>query len=336
MKVVPVHPDIDRDAWLEHRRTGIGGSDIAAIIGVSPYKTPWQIYVDKVGLVDLDDQEDEQTEQMEWGQLLEQFILDRWEHTTGRHASFRQLLGRHDDHDWMLATFDGLETEGPGDPTGYGDPPEPEDVAMAIRPIEVKNITDWNWADGIPLHYQAQGQWQMMVSGLDSCLFVVLHAGRHLETYELEADPDDQAALLRAGEKFWRDHVEKEDPPFVLAADNAYMKRVYPDHDESEAIELEPAQADRLLKVRSQLADLNEEHDLLQAEIKQSLGEFRIGTVAGRKAVSWSTEGNDRVSTKLLKERYPDIAKEVTTKGKTKRVFRVHIDEVPEQEESYQ
>jgi putative phage-type endonuclease len=58
-----------RDEWLAARRTGIGGSDIAAILGLSPWRTPLDVYRDKV-----DGAEQPETEAMRWGRLLEDVI----------------------------------------------------------------------------------------------------------------------------------------------------------------------------------------------------------------------------------------------------------------------
>src|SRR5690606_33959049 len=96
-----------RAEWLAARRKGLGASDIAAIAGVSRWSTPWQVYVDKVGAIPLDNN-DGATEAMRWGQLLEGLVLDEWERRSGMVAGMRGLMVQHDTHDWALASLDAL------------------------------------------------------------------------------------------------------------------------------------------------------------------------------------------------------------------------------------
>lgn len=327
MRPVAVNPDVDRAAWLEARRSGIGGSDIAGIIGVSPYTTPWQVYVDKIGLAPLDD---EGTEAMRWGHVLERTILDEWEYQSGRFASWRGVMARHDDHDWMFATFDALETERFIEAGGESWSSVSQWISdTVIQPIEVKVSSDFGWPEGIPLHYQAQGQWQMMVSGHDSMIFVVLHNGRRLEVYDLFADPDDQAALLRAGRQFWKAYVETETPPVATAADNPAMADVWPQHVDDK-VEIDADVVAELVTVRAEIKTLTERKDGLEARLKEALETAAVGTIEGEKAVSWKTQANNRPDTKRLKEEYPDVWREITPTDNTTRVFRVHIKETNE------
>lgn len=301
----------DRTEWLQARRRGIGASDIAQIIGLSPYGTPWQVYVDKIGATPLDDS-DGRNESMRWGQLLEELILDEWEETSGLLARQRGLLVRHATHDWAMASLDALAFE-----NLHGDDP-----ADAIAVVEAKTTGDWSWSDEIPLHYRAQAQWQMLVSGLDSTIFAVLHNGRRFATYELVADYDDQAALLKAAEEFWFGHVLAEKAPAVSAEDNRALAIVYPTHrDEEIAVDRDSVAA--LVEVKAQQAELQKLRDQLEAEIKATLGEARIGVVDGEKAVSWSTQTAHRIDTKRLRSEQPEIAEKFTYES-TSRVLRTH------------
>ena len=97
-----------RRQWMKARRKGIGASDIAAIMGVSPWSTPLQVWVSKV----TDDApEVEQSEDMLWGRRLEQSILEEFEERTIEQRYFLEHHGslwRHDSMGWMLATPDAV------------------------------------------------------------------------------------------------------------------------------------------------------------------------------------------------------------------------------------
>ena len=301
-----------RAEWLAARRKGLGASDIAAIAGVSRWSTPWQVYVDKVGAIPLDDN-DGATEAMRWGQLLEGLVLDEWERTSGMVAGMRGLMVQHDTHDWALASLDALAFESSA-----------SSVEDAVAVVEAKTSSDFAW-DEIPIDYQAQAQWQMAITGLDAVIFAVLHNGRALRVYDLGADYDDQAALLEAGERFWRTHVEAQVPPELEAADNAVMADVWP-QDNDEAVEVDPDLVDRLVRVRANETQIRRQREELEARIKDQLKDAAVGLVEGRRAVSWRTQAAHRIDTKRLKAEMPGVAEKYTQVTES-RVFRLHMKE---------
>src|SRR5262245_12139818 len=70
-----------REAWLEARRNGIGGSDAAAVLGCHPWKSALELYAEKIGVEDLDLSE---PEWVYWGKVLEPQIAARYMKETGR------------------------------------------------------------------------------------------------------------------------------------------------------------------------------------------------------------------------------------------------------------
>lgn len=306
-------PFADRAEWLEARRGGIGSSDIAAIVGVSPWGTPWSVYVDKIGAAPLDD---EGTEAMAWGRILEDTILDQWQERTGLFAGFRQCLAVHPVHDWARVTVDAIAVE--------SKMPDPG-TAPGLYPIEVKVSSDWRW-DEIPLHYQAQGQWQMAVTGYDAVEFVVLHNARRLATYTLTADYDDQQALLAAAEKFWTEHVLAEVAPPVSGDDNRLLGEVYPQHDDEAAVEVEASLVSELVGIKAEQKALEGRRDEVEARIKEQLGEAAVGRDDdGQVVVTWKTQPANRFDSKRLKAEQPEIYRAYMPTDKTTRVLRTHI-----------
>ena len=176
----------DRTEWLQARRAGVGASDIAAILGTSPWSTPFQVWASKVH----DLPEEEPSEAMRWGSVLESAILDEWLALSGNGpAVSRGALCRNLAVPIMLATPDAL-------------------LSSAV--VEVKNVSDWSW-DEIPAHYVQQVQWQLAVTEHDLGFLVVLHGGRNLRVYEIGPDPDIHLMILAAGD-FWK-LVEADEPP---------------------------------------------------------------------------------------------------------------------------
>lgn len=341
MRFVDVDPINDRAGWLERRRHGLGGSDIAKVLGVSEWGSPWTVYVDKVGAVPLDE---ESTEWQRLGQLLEPVILSLYQEDSGYWVGRPQTMILHPDHDWLFATVDSLAYDVPD--------PGPDDTP--VRGVDAKRSKHFSFDDGIPLDYQAQAQHSMLVTGLPAWDLAVLHP-TGFRIYTIEADYDDQATILRRAEQFWRDHVEAGVPPDVTGDDNRLLADVWPEQREGTRVDVDAAAVAELVRVKAEQKVLDGRRNELEATLKATLADTEEGVVDGRKAVSWKAqravsnfdaeafEGDnpfmvprfrkektvEYLDSAAIKEEEPDIYRKYT---KPTRVFRTHIkpDELEE------
>lgn len=263
-------PYTDRDDWLEKRKTTIGASDIAAIVGLSPWGTPFTVWAEKIGGA-----EREPTEQMEWGSKLEGLILDEFEERKGLHVFHRQTLWRHRDYEWATATTDGLVFE-----SAYID-----DNDHAIAVVEAKSEGMFGKWDEVPDHYQIQVQWQMAVTGLPNAFFAVLH-GRRFETYEVEADPGVQNMLIERGHEFRVAHMLGEAPPPDVDA-HAYTSKVIGDLwkvEEGATTEVDAdvvAAWDAIPELEAAKKELQAEIDKRKNAMRVAMAEAEVATVGG-------------------------------------------------------
>ncbi len=297
----------DRADWLTKRRTGIGASDIAAIIGISPWSTIFQTWVSKMS---DDAPEIKASEDMEWGLRMEGLIIEealdrlvnplRYPPLSEVAVHYGALL-RSTIHPWMLATPDALVTIG-----------EP-------FVIEAKKTGDWSW-DEVPAHYVAQIQWQMAVSGAETGYVAALHQGRRLEIYTIEADLDLQAELISEGEAFWK-LVETNTPPPVGAADNSYLASLWPTHVEA-AVEISAELASELYAARSAMKEAKSRVAAVEAALKEEMQEADTAVVDQTVVATWRTQPANRIDTKMLRAEDPDIAV-AYSKTTTSRVLRV-------------
>lgn len=262
----------NRSEWLKARRAGVGASDIAAIMGISPWSTPFQVWASKVAEIP----EDEGSEQMKWGRILENVILDEWalDHSP---VVERGRLVRSVDVPIMMATPDGITIT-----------PHP-DSRPAVA--EAKNRAEWSW-DSIPKHYHAQVQWQLAVTGYEVGYLIVLFAGRHLETFEIKADLDYQVIQLAAALGFWQ-LVEANEPPPTDGADNPLMASLWPYHTE-QAIEIGVDAAIELYEARSADKMASGRRDAAEASIKATLGEADTAVVGQQVIATWRNNGKGR------------------------------------------
>ncbi len=267
----------NRSEWLKARRAGVGASDIAAIMGISPWSTPFQVWASKVAELP----EDEGSEQMKWGRILENVILDEWE-KENRGVHSRGQLIRSINVPIMMATPDGLTFT----PLNLGASPLGHPAVA-----EAKNRSEWSW-DSIPEHYHAQVQWQLAVTGYEVGYLIVLFAGRHLETFEIEADNDYQTRQILAAGEFWK-LVEANEPPPTDGADNPLMASLWPYHTE-QAVEIGADAAVELYEARSADKVASGRRDAAEAVIKAMLGKADTAVVGQQVVVTWRNNGKGR------------------------------------------
>lgn len=290
-----------RAKWLEARRKGLGGSDAAAACGLSPWATPLDLYLDKIG----EAEPREETEPMRWGKALEPLVLAEYERRTGSVVNPGGELLVHPDHAWMLANLDGT-------------------AAGAVVEAKTTGRLSDEWGDDgtdqVPVHYVAQCVHYMAVSGLSeahlACLFL---ADRLLRVYRLAWDQGlaDQLVTLEA--KFWRRVEQRDPPPATTPADMAKLWR-RDAGTETEATPAVLAACERLKEVRDAQKHMAEERDRLEGEVKAYMQDCAtlLGP-DGKALATWKTAKTRRLDTKGLKEAEPDTWERFATTSEARR-----------------
>lgn len=314
--------DLERADWLAWRRHGIGASDVAGILGLSPHSSPFSIWAEKVGLTSGP----EEDEYMEAGRWLELAIGPWFAHRTGLYIAGQQTMCTHPDEPWMRCTLDGLVYDYPGAHL-------PSDIheGLALGVLEIKTAGWQAWQE-IPDHYQAQGFWQLAVTGHERVYFAVLH-GRRLRTYELPR-PEEHvlASMIADCRDFWEEHVLTGNPPPLdgtLATLDALVE-MYPTSTPGTSVAADDVAAniEGLKYARAaakQAAALEREH---KAAIMATLGGAEEGTVGGQRAVTWRQQERHAIDVDALRAAEPDLAKRYTLTT-THRVLRTHEPRAP-------
>lgn len=270
--------------WLEWRRGGIGASDVAALLGISRWASPWSVWADKVGL--LPPQPD--NGKMEFGRRAETIIAPWFTDKTGLYVAGEQMWCTNPDRPWMRATPDGMVFEGQSYAGGEGFA-----LDEGLGGFEMKTAPGSTWGE-IPAHYQAQAQWQMAVTGWERVWFAVLH-GWHLEVYELDRDQADIDLMIERADAFWHDHVLTGQPPEPDSHDATAraIAAVYPGGRDDQTIELDPKASDALralaaAKAMKTAADT--EVKALTNTVKAAMGDAYEATIGGERAATLGTQ----------------------------------------------
>ena len=188
--------------WLEYRKAGIGGSDASVVCGVSRYKSPVELWMEKTGQLPSQ----EAGEAAYWGNLLESLVREEFTKRTGISVTKPSALYQSEEHPFMLANVDGLC----------------EDPVHGPCIFEAKTASAYKageWEDSIPDEYMIQIQHYMAVTGYQGAYIAVLIGGNTFRWRFVERDEELIAMLISLEEDFWR-HVQDGTPP-ALDGSNA-------------------------------------------------------------------------------------------------------------------
>lgn len=276
--------DLSHDEWLEWRKKGIGGSDVAALLGMSRYKSPLSVYLDKIGeLPPLED-----NPKMEAGRKLEPIIADWFAEQTGYKVWRQNSVFQHKEHDFMLANIDRWL---PGQNAG----------------LECKNTSeyardDWSGTQA-PTEYVLQCNHYMAVTGADRWFIAVLIGGWDLQWRVIERDEQLIQNLIIAESAFWNDHVLARLEPAYSHQDTAFLKERFPSSHADKAVHL-PESAYQLMQdlaqARADLDSADRRKEAAQNQLKGLIGDAEQAYFQGELRYTWKSNKKGIRSFKVI------------------------------------
>jgi putative phage-type endonuclease len=213
-----------REEWLQQRQQGIGGSDAAAALGLSRFKTQYQLYLEKRGELRAEDLDGK--EFIRFGNLMEEVIAREYARRNAVRVRRRNAILAHAKYPWMRANVDRLIE---GQRTGL----ECKNVdAMAFR------FGEWGepGTDEVPDEYLFQCAHYMAVLDYPEWHLAACVGGNKLKTYIIVRDAELEEMLIEQEHAFWTrvQSGERPDPDYAHATTGALLKRLYPGTDASE------------------------------------------------------------------------------------------------------
>ena len=276
--------DLPREDWLAVRKRGIGSSDAAAAVGLNPYKSALELWMEKTGrtagLPQIDPNDEESPTY--WGNFLEPIVAAHYTKRTGRRVRRINAVLQHPDPElpWMLANID-REVMGAPD--------------VQILECKTAGINGAKlWKEGVPEYVQLQVMHQLAVTGKQAADVAVLLGGQKLEIHRIERDDNLIERLIALERQFWH-YVETDTPPPADGSDSAdrALRCLYPEDagtslDFRQDRELSSTYAD-LVSVRQSIESLAERESRLKQTIQQAMGaaslaQFETGSVSWKKA----------------------------------------------------
>jgi putative phage-type endonuclease len=297
------------------RRTFIGGTDVAAILGMNPWRSAMDVWLEKTGRVEARRPE---TPAMAWGKRLEPVVAQAFSEATGLAAV-----------ETAPVTLEGRPFLG-GSPDRLLVGPNGKTVGV----LEIKTARDgsawgpdWSGAGGVPPHYAIQAAWYAGLLGIETVYVAALIAGSDLRCYRWRLDRDEWDRWADAAEAWWQRHVVGDEPPETPPGEAARAwtaarasSPLRPATDEEDAMLERLAEA--TVKLRQAEAELEEARSRIEAAIGEGEG------VEGRRYVAtWRRNRPSSVvdwkSAALEAGVTPDVAERFTTSKPGARVFRL-------------
>lgn len=274
-----------RSLWLAARRTFIGGSEIAAILGISPFSTAVDIWLRKTGRAP----EQPESEAMRLGTYLEEYVARRFSEESGREVVEFPYIAI-DDSAHIGGDIDRL-TAAAGFHPATGATINRDSADPAI--LECKTAGQ-GWDEGkVPPHYQAQVMLYMGLLGIAradiACVF--LAPRREFKAFSIAFDASVFAAMrTRAGE-WWERHIVVGEPP--LPANEADCKALWARSNPGKTVEADATTAARVAEYAARVAEikrLEEEAEEMRSDICAAIGDAETLTdPAGKPLVSWKS-----------------------------------------------
>lgn len=331
---------MDNDRWLECRMHGplgdipytVGGSDVAAIFGVSPWTTPLELWLIKKGRIKPPEKSN--ANQLQMGHLLEPIAAYWYEQKSGNAVTEDTNLYQHADHPYALANFDRRFTRASDGEPGI----------LECKSCTYHKAGDWA-EDAIPLYYELQLRFYLAVADVDIGAFSAVwgnNPDNDLAMPEIVRDRAKEDMIFERLEE-WIWSLENDKPPTMqdvkpkLALES--LARIYGSSQKNlPTVEFSGKYEESLRKIamlQGELSTRNAEIKKLEKEIEahsvriaEAMKEHEHGvltTTNDKLLIDFVTRKTHRPDSKALKEKYPSVYDEVLKTSESRKV-KVRIE----------
>lgn len=294
--------DFTREEWLAERNKGIGGSDIATILGLNKWKSPLQLFLEKTGKVVAEDLSDKEV--IYWGNVLEDVVAKEFERRTGKKVRKRNVMFCDDKYPYMRANVD-REVVG-------------ENAVLECKTTDKRNADQWV-DDQVPANYILQCQWYMMIRGYEKAYIACLIGGNQFVFKEIERDEELIEIIKGKAVEFWETNVLGDVEPDADYMDKAAYKQLTLCPDAIELPDDIDFKIELLEEIKRDEKTLKQTKDKLEAEIKQAMQGHEVGLTA-KYRLNWKKSVQKRFDSKRFKEEQAELNEKYTKEIHTERL----------------
>jgi len=289
--------------FTQDRTKYIGGSDIGAILGLSKFRTPLEVWMEKTG------KETKQSDSLplRFGSFAEEFVASEYARATGFELLHDESIYIHPAHPFMSAHIDRFVL---GDAIGN------RLGSTATRLLECKTANPFargEWGepgtDQVPMSYLCQCIWYMAITGIEQCDLAVLFGNSDFRIYKITRDMELEALVIEKALHFWNEYVLKDVPP--PAQTEGDYQALFKKSDPSKTIEANPKTVELIRQLQSlstKSGDVDEQITQIKQHIMNEMKEAEVLSYQGNVIATWKAP---KLSFRLDSKRLEQEAKEV-------------------------
>lgn len=308
---------MERSEWLEARRKCITGTDISAIVGMNPYRTPMDVFMDKMGM----SPETPDNDAMFWGRTLEEVVANKYASDSGVKLIKGELVVKDK---WLAGTPDFL-IDG-----------QKKGLEIKTTGAHMASKFGESGSDEIPAHFMCQVAWYQMLCGFDDWDLSVLIGGNDYRCFSIRRSPRLENQLLRRAEEFRERYILTKTAPSLdgTKSSDEYLKAMFPKHTRDS---MKPANVDldliagQLHEARLKAKELDDQITLFEQTIKNEIGDSP-GIIGTNWEATWkSTKTTKKTDWCGLAESLKPSREEIERYSKTVEGSRRFLFKVKEQ-----
>ena len=329
---------INQDFTVD-RTKYIGGSDIGAILGLSRFRTPLEVWMEKTG------KEFKKFDSLplRFGSFAEGFVASEYSRATGFELLHDESIYIHPQHSYMSAHIDRFVLSNAlsnalgnklvddlGNQLSNNSPLPPTRI-LECKTANPFSSGDWGevGSDQVPMSYLCQCIWYMSITGIDRADLAVLFGNSDFRIYEIVRDQELEELVMAKAKAFWHDYVLKDIPPPATSEQDC--QTLFSKGDASKRIEAAKQTIEltkRLHALNGEIAVREEEISTIKQNIMQEMGEAELLTYQGRTLATWKApKPSFRLDSKRLELEHPELASNYKLPVQNSR--RLLIKELP-------
>lgn len=285
----------------------IGGSEAAAVLGLSRWATPLSVWAEKTGQIEPEDISEKL--HVKLGNKLEQTVADLFMEETGKKVQKVNETIFHKKYPFLGVNLDRRVVG--------------ERAFLECKTASAWKAKEWD-GEEIPREYILQVMHGLAVAGLERAYIAVLIGNQAFKWKVIERDEKALTDLVNREVSFWTEFVETKIMPSVMGQDKDTLSDLFPVAQEGKTIQLSDeanAVAEGLDGLNADLRDLENRIEKQQNELRAMLGDAEAGTT-GRYKIYWTNTITRRLDTEALKKAHPAIFEEFR-KPSTQRRFLI-------------
>ena len=306
MRILVKTAGMGREEWLRWRTKGIGGSDVSVIAGVNPFRSIFQLWLEKTGQVEPEETENDNTH---FGNVLEPVVKREFSKRTGLKVRAKRALLQSEEYPFMLADLDGVIYEN-----------------GKMNLFEAKTASAYKqeiWEKGIPEEYVLQVQHYMAVTGAEKTYLAALVGGNRFYWKVVRRDEQKIAEIIALEKAFWEENVlaGKEPVPDGSGATTDFLNEKYSSSNGNTILLPEEALGlcRRYEELSGQLNELQDKKDAVSNQLKNFLKNNESGVI-GEYRVTWKQVTSTTFDKKRLEKENRALYEEYLTKKQYRRL----------------